>query len=390
MTASSKASDWLEIGCIGGVAVLWSWFWYGAIDPVLFADKDLGKYRVMAEAAPFLWRDAPAPFGFRLLGPWLAGIMPGSVEMGFSVLSHLLLGVVAMLWFRRLHMHGLTKINAMMWTALLLFQPHLFGFIAFNPYQIADALTFIWLLLGWEAIERRRTKWIIAILFLAALTRETGLLLIPFMLWQYRADAAFAFAKHLLSIAPALLVWIFIRWWMTPANATWSLLHAGNTYLQHALGWEAWFRLLLNALAPLSLLFMYWWRPFGAYFRQQSGYAIFLVFLFVSCFLGADKERLWVPAFFVLGLPAAALLTAFWSLRTRWLLLTSALFVSWHPIVARFSVLGKWAHAFLTLSLTVLIVIWVWRKETQPSVSEIETTLKRYFALDNHATSSLS
>lgn len=50
-----------------------------------YTQWDLVHYKAMAEAVPKLATDVPQPFCFRVLGPYLVGLLPLSV--GFYVLS---------------------------------------------------------------------------------------------------------------------------------------------------------------------------------------------------------------------------------------------------------------------------------------------------------------
>jgi hypothetical protein len=51
---------------------------YGNIDYTVepFRDMDLRYYRQMAQASPHLAEGVPPPFAFRLLGPWVVGLLP--------------------------------------------------------------------------------------------------------------------------------------------------------------------------------------------------------------------------------------------------------------------------------------------------------------------------
>jgi hypothetical protein len=55
----------------------------------LFADWDLHSYRLMAMASPRLAEDAIAPFCYRLLGPYVVGLLPLPDPLAFWLLNSL-------------------------------------------------------------------------------------------------------------------------------------------------------------------------------------------------------------------------------------------------------------------------------------------------------------
>jgi hypothetical protein len=66
----------------------------------LFADWDLDSYRLMAIASPHLAEDAIAPFCYRLLGPYLVGLLPLPDSLAFWLLNSLACLALALLFFQ--------------------------------------------------------------------------------------------------------------------------------------------------------------------------------------------------------------------------------------------------------------------------------------------------
>ena len=62
---------------------------YGSVPYTVepFRDMDLAGYRQMARASPHLAEGIPPPFAFRLLGPWIAGLLSPADPVGFFVLT---------------------------------------------------------------------------------------------------------------------------------------------------------------------------------------------------------------------------------------------------------------------------------------------------------------
>ena len=67
-------------------------FLYGKIDyeSERFSDLDLHAYRAIAEASPKISTNIKQPFVYRLLGPYLVGLLPIKNATGFYIFSIIL------------------------------------------------------------------------------------------------------------------------------------------------------------------------------------------------------------------------------------------------------------------------------------------------------------
>lgn len=160
---------------VGAIAVVMIYL-YGQIDYTVepYAQSDLYHYRLMAGAAPQLAPDVQQPYAFRILGPYLAGILAGQDPWGFRLLTLVVALALGMVYFLFLTSWGIRSAVAAVTTALLLFNKHLFGYVVWDYFQINDLLALLYLVILWWAL--RRARWLVfaVTLVLGALTRETA------------------------------------------------------------------------------------------------------------------------------------------------------------------------------------------------------------------------
>ncbi len=347
-------------------AVLFCWGWYGQIDLAVFGDKDLRHYRDMAAAAPDLAWTVRAPFGFRILPPWLAGLWPGGLDAGFKWGTLLTIGGLAVLWVHWLAMWGLSCVEQGVGLLWLLFNPHFVGFPAFNPYQWGDVLTMVLILGMTLSLLKNKYGQFGFLLIIGAMTREANLLMLPVAVWYFyknRAGIKDVWGVVLLPIL-ALIVFLGIRAGVRVENHDWHLWGAFSIYARQLADPVAWGRLLLNAYAPFSLLLFVWYKPFLRLLKSHPVWGMFGGLVWISCFFGQDKERLLAPTFFLIY---SGIL---WLLRQLpenqrmigyWITTCAAFLTSWHHLVARFPVFPRGMYFVLSAFLTFVLGFWAWK-----------------------------
>ena len=81
------------------LSLVMAWL-YGTIDYLgLYANVDLKHYRALAQAVPWWATETPQPFVFRILGPYLVGLLPVPDPLGFRLLTTAGLAVLTVLLF---------------------------------------------------------------------------------------------------------------------------------------------------------------------------------------------------------------------------------------------------------------------------------------------------
>jgi hypothetical protein len=277
-------------------------FLYGEIRYTIrpYSGWDLANYRAMAQAAPGLTRDIVPPFPYRILGPYVAGLLPLPDPIAFRLLSAAASVSLVVLFYGFLRTAGLTPAVTLISVVLYTFSRYWFGFTSWNYFQLADLLSQIYIVvLFWSMLSSR--WWIFgATLVLAALTRETGLLMAPvalIYLWS-RGELASRWRTLLLAIVPALLVFLLLRL-TVPVGPGQGLSGALAANASKLLSPERLGRLLVTPLLPYTFIPLVFFEITIRFFRARVWALAFVVLVVASTLFGSNDERLMAPVFIV-------------------------------------------------------------------------------------------
>lgn len=351
----------LHVLGLAALAFVMAWL-YGSIDYLgEFAHVDLRHYRAMAQAAPGL-ADVPRPFAHRLLGPYLVGLLPVPDPLGFRLLTTGALIVLVILLYAFLLRLGLTRPVAFLTSALLPFNPYVFGFPAFNPFQLDDVLVMAFVVLAFLALLDRRWLLYALVLALGAATREPALLVIPaalLYLWRQGPSRA-ELERWLFASLPAIAVFVGLRLTLAAEGPGFFVLLFDH--VEKAASPGTWYRLLVNAWAPLSLLPLILFETTRAFIREYLFLVGFAVLVLLSAMFGGDQERLVAPAF-VAVYPLVGYLIQHerWSPWTKGVLVAAAFLTSLHHLTARFPLPSRtWTILLSLLALTAVAGVGIW------------------------------
>lgn len=284
--------------CLSSAIII---FFYGYIDyqNPQFESADLHRYWSMAEAAPGLSIQISKPFAFRLLGPYLAGLVPIDPPLAFYLLNLMAVYGLIILFYDFLKDRGIRSWLAVYTVLIFICNRYFFGFIIWNYFQIDDTLSLLFLLLSYRAM--RQHKWALFGFYLGIgiLAREIAVLMIPTaFVYVMEKRKYHQFYSILAAILPAILIFVIIRQFV-PATGGMGLYEAFTTYLRHFFSPVLWYRRLVNSFVPLSFLPLIFWPRTYAFFKKSPHLLIFLACLVASTLFGLDKERLMAPSFFV-------------------------------------------------------------------------------------------
>lgn len=255
---------------------------------------DLSAYQAVAAALPHM-AVVQQPFGYRLLGPvlvrslyWLS--MPAAFHFLMMVAAVLSLALTNVF----LRYRGISVLSATMATVLFSFNTGVFGFDIWDYFQIGDMLSFVTLLAGLYCLYESKWLGFSVVFLLGAITRETGMLLLPVALaYLWETGTLQAKLRWLAaSVAPGLFVFVAIRLlWPLPGN---TLLQAFAAYSSKAITWGYWQQLLL-AYAPVTLLPLIWPIATTRFFKGRLHLAVLVMATAVSSLFGSDDVRLVAP-----------------------------------------------------------------------------------------------
>ena len=156
-------------------------FLYGQIPYTTepYARWDLYHYRQITAAAPQITGGVQQPFAYRLLGPYLAGLLPLPDATAYYLLTVTAALLLVILTYFFLLAWPLTPPTALLATLLFVFNKHRFGFNVWNFFALNDVLSLIFLVILLWALMRQRWLLFALILTLGATTRETVLVMLP-------------------------------------------------------------------------------------------------------------------------------------------------------------------------------------------------------------------
>ena len=274
-------------------------FLYGEIDYTkdAFTKWDSIIYRGMASAAPRLDPLAPRPFAFRLLGPYLVGLVPGSTDAAFLVANRILSAILIFLMYAFLRRFGLRPEAACVATILYACNKHFFGFTSWNYFHINDVLTNVFLIiLFWSMYESR---WLLfaAVFCLAIATRETALAMIPtgtlflFETKTVRRDGG----RLIAALIPGMACFAALHLAIHPVSGQ-TLAEAFSVHWTKLTSLERMYHIMINPFVPLTLVPLVFLKRTIAFFRGRAYLLIYVLIIASAPFVGANNERLLNPA----------------------------------------------------------------------------------------------
>lgn len=329
-------------------------FAYGRVDLAVYGEWDLKAYRQMAEAAPALASGIPQPFAFRVLAPFLAGMLPFELDRAFLVLARCLHPILLLLFYGFLIRRGNRPATALVVTLAFGLNKYLFGLTAWNYFQLCDVLSLIGLLGLFWAMETDRWLFFGIFMLASSLVRETSVLMLPVAVC-FAWEKGLPMQRWLAMLAGStagVAILVFLRL-VVPAEGGHSLFEAFAEHSPKLLSPAALYRQLINAFIPFSLLPLILYRETFSYFRQRRYLLLFFLGVFAATLFGSNMERLMAPAFIVFYPLMAALidhLPAQWRRRV----LASALALGF---VAMFHhIYGVWPlpHRNVSVALSLL------------------------------------
>jgi hypothetical protein len=282
---------------------------YGQVDPrsPMAAGWDLHGYLAMAAAVPGLARGVPAPFAYRLLGPYLAGLLPLAGPVAFRLLSLAVGTLLAVALFGYLRSEGIGR-RAAAWTAVLFtLNWPLFGCLVWNPFQLDDLLVLpAYLTMLW-ALPRRRWGVFALALLAGALARETALLLVPVSLAFLRESRQFREEKGRWAVAvlPGIAAFVLVRLLVPVAPGPGGAGAGGLAYYPGALARhtvyatyaEVWAGRLVWSFVPLLTLPLVFGKTTRELFAGDKWRLLLFALVAASTVWARDPDRLMAPVF---------------------------------------------------------------------------------------------
>ncbi len=274
-------------------------FLYGRIDPTnaAFHEWDSLIYIRMAADAPSLDASAPRPFAFRLLGPYLTGLIPGPLERSFLAVNIALSLLFVYLLYRLARSFGLRPPFACVAAALYVFNKHFFGFTSWNYFHVNDIIMNILLVVILLSLAEARWLRFAVAFALGAATRETAMIMIPVGALYLAESGLLAREgrKFAAAAAPGLAVFAAIRLLVHPAAGP-TLTEAVAAHWTKITSLERMYHVLVNPFVPLAFVPFVFFGRTRAFFKGRIHLVLFFALVAATPFFGHNNERLLNPA----------------------------------------------------------------------------------------------
>ncbi|MBD3343729.1 MAG: hypothetical protein GF401_01550 [Chitinivibrionales bacterium] len=336
-------------------------FLYGRIDPgdSRYSEWDLHYYRQIARNAPDLPSQVPEPFSYRILGPFLVGALPFPTDTAFYGLAIFCALILPVLLFYFLKTHSIRNSVAFPTTLFFLCNTYIYGFNVWDPYQINDTISLILLLVMFWSLSKGNFAAFAIAAAVSAFARELFLLFIPvgLVFFAEKGELKQKTVPFIIATVPALLLFIALRIAISsPADK--GLTYYFTAFFEHVpkiYSFNTWFRILINAFAPFSLVPIVFGDQTKAFIRNNKYMIVFALLVFISSLFGGDNERLVAPAFAVFYLLMARIIQnePFFTPAVRGILLVMAFLNSLHHSIARYPVVPRNGTIALTIGTTL-------------------------------------
>lgn len=336
---------------------------YGRIDytRAIYSLWDLHEYRAIGIAAPAIDPFVPRPFIYRMLGPFIAGVIPLDIDIAFLLLNDLCSLILVVLMFRFIRHIGFDPRLAAAATLLYIFNKHFFGFTSWNYFHTNDVLMNIFIIwMFWSMLERRWLTFALA-MALASVTRETFLIMIPTVLvyLRERREPEGEYARAALAMLPGIALFVVFRG-LVRADSGPTLISAFILYSEKVTRAYGLYYLIVNPFVPLTMLPLIFAGVTVRFFRGRKYLLVYFVLVFFAALFGSNNERLLNPAFIVFY-PLIAFILRERIARSRflfWAILAGGFLSSLHYIVARYTLPGRgWAILLSGGSAVALTII---------------------------------
>jgi hypothetical protein len=332
---------------------------YGQIDYTSqqFSTWDLHEYRKMAAASPHVDAEVRQPFAYRILGPYLVGLVPLPNLTTFYLFAIVASYAVVGLLYGFFSFAGLSPSMAAIATFLFTTNRYFFGLTIWDYFQLDDLLSHLFLIaLFWSMLANRWGVFAIA-LCLGALTRETGMLMIPVGLFYLLEKSKWHTQglRFVLAVIPAIVAFLLVRM-LVPTAGGETLLQALRANAAKMISLESLYRLLVNAFIPLTLLPLVFLDVTVQFFKDRKYAFVFVVLVLISTCFGNNLERLMAPTFIVFYWLIGTILQKYqWNWISLAMLIVTCAVASLHHSIARYLLPNK--EVTMILSLVTLAAV---------------------------------
>jgi hypothetical protein len=260
-----------------------------------FSNMDQLHYRNMALAAPELNFDTIQPFVYRILAPWLAGIIPINLELSFYFINLFALIGLALLMYKFLVEFKLEQRTAFALTSCFVFNRYFFQFLAWDYFQIVDSLSLIIIIYSFFLIKSKNWLALSFFLIIGVLIKETVLIIIPtayaYLYWN--KSSRNDYIQLTMASFSSIIVFILPRVLIHPAGGE-DIITQLTTGIPRFFTFEAIIKKFIIAFTPFGLVPFFFNKTLKEFILRYKYVVVYFgLVVFVSAF--GDFERLMAP-----------------------------------------------------------------------------------------------
>ena len=260
-----------------------------------YSNVDLHKYIAMAEASPGFDTNVMKPFVFRIAIPWVAGLLPFSIPTNFYLINIFALIVLSLSFYTFLIEFGVEKNLSLIITIIFQLNKYFFIFLAWNYFQVSDALSLALLFYSFIIIRRKNFTQLLFIMLFSVLIKEYILFIIPAGLFYYytnspnRKNLIYFGIISFLSIS----VFVIIRLLISSEGGE-SLFIQYTTQVIYYSKPSLLIKRFIIPFTPFGLLPLIFYKDLISFFKIHNEFLIYTITIILLSFFG-EPERLMEP-----------------------------------------------------------------------------------------------
>lgn len=345
-------------------------FYYGQINisvEPLNEIPDIIHYRMMAEASPGFDPEVSRNFGYRILSPWIVGILPMNIDLGFYLLTVIIALMIPLVLFKFFKLFGLKENTAFFVTILFMLNKYTYGFAIWDFYDINDLVTHTLILLFFISLKKENFLYLGITLLIGVLNRETILFAVPagLIYFWFKEKSPKKTYKLIAATIPAVILLFLVRTFIiTESSSATGLAHSfGKLHFDDTnkiFKPATYYRIIINTFLPLALIPAVFFREKIKFFKEHSYLFVFVIIYFFSCFIAGDNERLFAPVFPVFYLLIGYILEkkSLLTQRNKYALLALTVLALPHHMYSRFPVPNKMITMIFSFASLLFITVY--------------------------------
>lgn len=264
-----------------------------------YQNSDFHKYLQMANTSPSISEDVIRPFVYRIIIPFVVGLLPLDVHHSFLLLNNISLVFLPVILFLFLLDHNISSITSLLFTICFQLNRYIFQFNAWNYFQVSDTCSLAILFLSFLLLKRN--NWIVLFLLipLGVLVKEYVLIFIPaglFILLDSGADKKNYVRYFVLSIL-SISIFIIIRKIIISEGGE-SLFVQYTTQVIYYSKPILLIKRFIIPFTPFGLMPILFYKDLFSFFRKNKHFLVYAITVIIISFFG-EPERLMTPLFAV-------------------------------------------------------------------------------------------